>query len=270
MFNNAKGGSIKVGRSHMEYISFGKGDKTLIIIPGLGDSMKNVHGLSIPLSILNQKFADEFKVYIFSRKSICERGYSIEDMAKDQAVAMKKLGINRAYVIGISQGGMISQCLAAGYPKLVEKLVLVVTIYRQNEVVKSVIGRWRHQAKRGNFKSVAIDISEKSYKEQTLKKFRVLYPLLSISNVIVNKRKFIIQATACLNFTGEGVAENIKCPTLVVGGGQDTVVGKDAAYEILHAIPESSLHIYRQIKHGLYYEAKGFKDEVIHFLKKEI
>ncbi len=267
MFHNARGAKIKIGRSYMEYVTFGSGTKTLVIIPGLGDSIKNVHGLSIPLSIMNHKFAQEFKVYIFSRKNTCEKDYSIECMAKDQADAMNKLGIEKAYVIGISQGGMISQCLAAFYPNLVEKLVLVVTICKQNENTKSVIGRWRDQASRGDIKSVLIDISEKTYKEKTLKKMRGLYPALSLSNMFINKRKFVVQATACLKFDAEGIVEKIKCPTLIVGGGKDTVVGQDSAFEIAQRIPGSMLHIYKHIKHGLYYEAVGFRDEVIYFLK---
>ena len=51
-------------------------------------------------------------------------------MAKDQVEVMKKLGISKASIIGVSQGGMIAQCIAIDYPELLDKLVLAVTVSR--------------------------------------------------------------------------------------------------------------------------------------------
>ncbi len=48
-------------------------------------------------------------------------------MAADVAEAMVVLNITSAYVMGISQGGMIAQWLAVNFPEKVEKLVLAVT-----------------------------------------------------------------------------------------------------------------------------------------------
>ncbi len=36
----------------MDYISFGKGNKNLIIIPGLGDGLRTVKGMAIPLAFM--------------------------------------------------------------------------------------------------------------------------------------------------------------------------------------------------------------------------
>ena len=49
MFYNAKNNNIKIEQSDMDYISFGKGNKNLIIIPGLGDGLRTVKGMAIPL-----------------------------------------------------------------------------------------------------------------------------------------------------------------------------------------------------------------------------
>ena len=48
-------------------------------------------------------------------------------MADDQAAAMQILGIDKASVLGVSQGGMIAQYLAIDHPGMVEKLILAVT-----------------------------------------------------------------------------------------------------------------------------------------------
>ncbi|MGN0250788.1 MAG: alpha/beta fold hydrolase [Oliverpabstia sp.] len=70
-------------------------------------------------------YANDYKVFIFSRKNDLEEGYSTRDMARDQAEAMKMLGIKSANILGISQGGMIAQYLAIDYPDLVVLAVLV-------------------------------------------------------------------------------------------------------------------------------------------------
>ena len=45
MFYNAKNNNIKIGQSDIDYICFGKGNKNLIIIPGLGDGLRTVKGM---------------------------------------------------------------------------------------------------------------------------------------------------------------------------------------------------------------------------------
>ena len=55
MFNNAKNGVLQLDDTTSNYISFGKGKKNLLIIPGLGDGFKTVKGLAIPFSILYKK-----------------------------------------------------------------------------------------------------------------------------------------------------------------------------------------------------------------------
>ena len=53
MFYNAANGNIKIGNTDMDYISFGKGEKNLIMIPGLGDGLKTVKGRDF-----NKRIAD--------------------------------------------------------------------------------------------------------------------------------------------------------------------------------------------------------------------
>ena len=109
MFYNARNGSVFVGNSQMDYISFGKGNKNLIMLPGLGDGLSTVKGMAFVFSIMYRIYAKEFTVYVFSRKNHLQEGYSTREMAKDQAEAMAVLGISKADVFGISQGGMVAQ-----------------------------------------------------------------------------------------------------------------------------------------------------------------
>ena len=112
MFDHAKSSSVKIGNTEMNYISFGSGNKNLVMIPGLGDALKTVKGSAVVFATAYRKFAKDYKVYIFSRKNQIEEGYSTRDMARDEAEAMKMLGITKASVMGVSQGGMIAQYIA--------------------------------------------------------------------------------------------------------------------------------------------------------------
>lgn len=161
MFYNARNCNIKIGDTDMDYISFGNGNKSLVIIPGLGDALKTVKGSAVTFALMYKLFAKDYKVYVFSRKNKLKQDCSTRDMATDLADVMNQLNITKAFVLGVSQGGMIAQYLAIDYPELVEKLVLAVTLCQPNETSKSVISNWLLLAKEKDFKQIFIDTAEK-------------------------------------------------------------------------------------------------------------
>ena len=165
MLYHAKNGSIFVDGAYMDYISFGNGKENLVMLPGLGDGLSTVKGMAFPFAFMYRIYAKEYKVYVFSRKNCLPEGYTTRDMARDQARAMESLGISKASVLGISQGGMIAQYLAIDYPAMVEKLVLAVTLCRQNETIQKAVNGWIEFARQGNYKELVIDTAEKSYTE---------------------------------------------------------------------------------------------------------
>ena len=56
-------------------------------------------------------------------------------MAHDQARAMASLGLERAAIMGVSQGGMIAQYLAIDFPRLVDRLVIAFSAPKANACV---------------------------------------------------------------------------------------------------------------------------------------
>lgn len=69
MFYHAHNGSVRVGNSEMDYVSFGNGNKNLIMLPGLGDGLSTVKGMAFVFSMMYRIYANEFTVYVFSRKN---------------------------------------------------------------------------------------------------------------------------------------------------------------------------------------------------------
>ena len=163
MFYNAKNGKINIDNTTAYYISFGKGNKNLIIIPGLGDGLKLVKGLAIPFSIMYRIFCEDYRVYVFSRRNDLPRGFSTENMANDIIKHMDDLKIDSADIVGVSQGGMIAQYIAINAPEKVNKLVFAVTVPKSNEILDDSINTWITMAKKKDYKGIMMDTAERSY-----------------------------------------------------------------------------------------------------------
>ncbi len=270
MFYNARSRQVVLTSDTMNYIEFGRGKKSLVIFPGLGDGLSPVHGQiqAVVLALTYKLFANDFRVYIFSRKNHLNSDCTTRSMAREQAEAMKAIGISKAVVMGISQGGMIAQYLAIDYPDLVEKLVLVATLSKQNETVQKVVHKWIELAKNNNYKDLMIDTAEHSYTETYLKKNQFLYPLLGAVGKPKSFERFLLQANSCIHHDSYSELDKIVCPTLVIGGGCDKIVGVASSYELAEKIKNSKLFIYNAYGHAVYEEARDFNKRVFDFLTR--
>ena len=138
---------LKMDGKTMEYILFGNGKKTMVLLPGLGDGLKTVKGMALPFALLYGKLTKEYSVYSFSRVNELHEGYTTEMMADDLSEAMDLLSLSNADVIGVSMGGMIAEHLAIRHPDKVRKLVLCVTAVTSGELTKQRIGLWKQFAR---------------------------------------------------------------------------------------------------------------------------
>lgn len=268
MFYGAKNRSIKIENTEIDYIVFGNGIKPLIMIPGLGEGLKTVKGTAVPFAMMYRAVAKEYKVYCFSRRNILPQGFTTKDMAEDLYYCMQELGIEKAMVLGVSLGGMVVEHLAINHPEAVEKLILTVTIARQNDTVQQMISKWMDYAKEGKYKEIMIDTAENSYTEEYLKKSRWMYGLLGNVGKPKSFERFLIMAEAGRTHDVYEELEKISCPTLVLGGRQDKIVGSTASDELAARIPACELYVYENYGHGLYEEAKDFVARVLEFFGK--
>ena len=263
-----KNGCVMVGNAEMPYVSFGRGPKNLVVLPGLSDGLATVKGKAWILSSPYRKFFPDFTVYIFSRKDPMPDGYTIGDMANDQVLAMKSLGIAPACLLGVSQGGMIAQCIAADHPEMVTKLILAVTAPNANGVVKEAVSGWIEMARRGDHRALMVDTAEKMYSEGYLRKNRKLFPLIARFTRPASYDRFLKNACAILEFDSREDLAKISCPTLIIAGDDDHTVGNDAAFALNRDIVRSELHIYKGLGHGAFEEAKDFYDRILEFCNR--
>ena len=263
---NSSNGNIRTEDFEMSYVSFGSGDRAFVVLPGLGDGLVTVKGKAIVLSRPYKRFFERFTVYMFSRRKNLPTTYSIRQMAHDQARAMKEIGLEKASVMGVSEGGMIAQYLAIDHPDLVEKLVITVSACRVNKLIEECVNAWIGFAKQNDHKNLMIDTAERSYTEDRLKKLRKIYPFFASLGKPKSYVRFLTNAYAILGFDASEEISKISCPTLIIGGSEDKIVGVDASYEMKDRIKNSSLYVYQGLGHGLYEEASDFYDRVLEFL----
>lgn len=260
-----KNGCIKMDNTDMYYVAFGNGKKNLVVLPGLSDGLTTVKGKALLLAGSYKKFFKEFTVYMFSRKNQMPEGYTIEQMADDQVKVMKQLGITQASVLGVSQGGMIAQCMAIRHPEVMDKLILTVTSPWANETVSNAVSSWIEMVKKEDHVSLMVDTAEKMYSSKYLEKNRKFFPILARFTKPKSYDRFLKNAYAILNFDVRNELSKISCPTLILAGDDDNTIGNEAAYELKKGIQNSELFIYEGLGHGAFEEAKDFYERVYEF-----
>ena len=266
MFYNAKNGTLKLGNTTMDYIRFGSGERILVMLPGLGDGLRSVKGMALPMAWMYRAFAKDFTVYAFSRKNALPKGCTTREMARDQAEAMEQLGISKADIFGVSMGGMIAQHLAIDYPEKVNRLILTVTSSRPNPILTEAVGEWITLAAKGNHTAFMDSNVRKIYSDSYYRKNKWLVPIMGRVTKPKSYDRFFVQAEACLTHHAYESLHRIKVPTLVIGGEKDISLGGDASKEIAAEIPGAVLRMYGEWGHGLYEEAGDFNQVVLDFL----
>ncbi|MBR0416200.1 MAG: alpha/beta hydrolase [Firmicutes bacterium] len=263
-----KNGSVPIGDTEMYFAAFGRGKRKLVVLPGLSDGLATVKGKALVLSMPYMKYLKEFTVYMFSRKNSMPEGYSIRDMAEDQICAMKELGIDRACVLGVSQGGMIAQYMAIDHPEAVEKLILAVTAPNAGDTAKTTVKSWISMAEKGDHVALMVDTAEKMYSEKYLRKNRRYFPLIANFTKPSSYERFFRNAEAILKFDARSELGKINCPVLILAGSNDMTVGNDAKEELRMGIPGSELYVYEGLGHGAYEEGRDFYDRVFEFCSR--
>ena len=84
---SAVNGSLRLENGTMDYIRFGRGDRTLVMLPGVGDGLQTVHGMALPFAWMYRKLAPAFTVYMFSRRRKLPAHQSTREMAAELALS---------------------------------------------------------------------------------------------------------------------------------------------------------------------------------------
>ena len=265
MFYNLVEDKVNIGEMSLDYISFGKGNKNLIIIQGL--SVRDVKGTGVSIALMYKMFAKDYRVYMFDRRPVINSPITVWNIAEDIYKAMNELKIERADLFGVSQGGMISMAMALSYPQSINKMVLGVTASRPNETIRKVVGSWVKCAENKDYVTINRETFTLMYTDKYLKKYKILMPIIVKLIKPKDFKRFEMLASSILNFDCYDRLTEIKCPVLVLGGALDKITTGKASIEIAEKMG-CELFIYDEYGHAAYEEAKDYTNRVYDFLMK--
>ncbi len=263
MFFDVKEQKLDLQNIQVDYITFGKGKKNLIMIQGL--NTRGIKGAGLSLAFMYRIFTNDYKVYLFDRRSNVTEDITVRDMATDIAKAMDVLELTKADVFGVSQGGMIAQYLAIDRPDLVNKLVLAVTLSQKNNIVQKVVNNWILLTEQGKMKELVADMAVKMYSDEYVKRYKPFMQLLTMFQKPKDAGRFINLAKACLTCNTYNELGKIKCPAFVIGGQKDKVLTGEASEEMAQKL-NCDIYMYENLGHATYEEAKDFNQRVYNFL----
>lgn len=263
---------IKIENVHteefdMRYFRFGNGEKTFVILPGL--SIQSVMNSAEAVKKEYAVFEEEFTTYVFDRRENLPEVYTVRDMARDTAVAMKELKLNGVYLFGASQGGMMSQVIAAEYPELVKKVVLGSTASHIDGKNAKSLGGWIDLARAEDPVSLYLVFGESLYPKEVFEQYKEMLKTMGSTVSKEELQRFIILASGIKDFDVRDELKNIQCPVLVIGDETDKVVGADTSVEIAKILGENAeLYMYDGYGHAAYDMAPDYQKRIYEFFIK--
>lgn len=257
---------VRFDGGELEYFSFGSGERTFVILPGLGT--RSILFSRMMISAAYKRFCDDFTLYVFDRRRNLPPTYTVREMARDTAAAMRALGLRNADIFGASLGGMTAQFIAIDSPELVRSLVLGSTAPRVNKRLLEVSEKWSAAADSGDLAALTESFLKLLYCDATIEKYGDLLAHMNDGLTDEELRRFSVQARAISDFDAYSELDKIKCPTLVLGVEGDKVVTADASREIADKLG-CELYLYPDsYGHCVFDEAPDYKDRILNFLYK--
>lgn len=246
---------LACGRFEMDCAIFGKGDRKLVILPGM--SLHPVTSAAELVCGAFRCFTGDYTVYLFGRKHKFGPGYMVEDMADDTVTALDMLGIGQADFYGASQGGMMAMSIASRFPSRVRRLALASTAAHPSAESVATMNRWESLALSGDVVALNRDIVRCVYSPEFQQKYAAAFALLEKQGTEEEMRAFALSACATRAFDIGNKLEKISCPVFVAGVENDTVLGSDGVKEIAAQL-NATLKLYPGSGHACYDEDSSF------------
>ena len=260
--------TVKTDSFSMDYCRFGTGEKTMVILPGL--SVQSVLPMADAVAAAYGKFTDKYTVYLFDRRNDISAPYTVKDMARDTACAMKALGLKYVYLCGASQGGMMAQVIAVEYPELVKKLAVCSSSAHVKDEQYKVLEGWSDLARAGDREGLYLAFGKELYKSEVFEQYKAA--LIDAASTVTDEdlRRFVILSEGTEGFDISKELCRIQCPVLAIGDADDKVLDSDATMEIAEKLDEKSgfrLFMYNGFGHAAYDTAPDFTDRLYRFFE---
>lgn len=247
-------------------------------LEGNGSVVVFINGLTMDLngwSFQVQEFSKRHKVLRYDcrgqgKSDKPDMEYSQMMHAEDLKILMQKLDIQKAHLVGLSNGGMIAQHFALNFPEKVGALVLVDTSSYIDTLLDSIIRVWINAAQIGGSEfrydvSIPFIFSEDFIKKnkETLAQMKKISSEVNPANAIINLAK------GCLTHSTNERLSEIKVPTLIIVGEEDILIPMKYSKLLNEGIKGSRLAIIKGCGHAPPIEKpEEFNRIVLDFLSK--
>ena len=260
---------VEVNGFSMDYFRFGHGPKTLVILPGL--SVESVMKFAPSVANSYASLTEDFTIYVPDRRKELPATYSLHEMAHDTAAALQALGLDQVCLFGASQGGMIAMVVAIEHPELVVRLALGSTSACMDGEAEKVIENWISLAKQGNAEELYLAFGEAIYPSAVFEQARDLLVESAKAVTEADLVRFAILAETIEGFDVSDLLHRIECPVLVLGSGDDRVLGGEASEKIAEQLknsPDCELVMYEGYGHAAYDLAPDYRERLKTFFLK--
>jgi len=130
-----KAGHEQVNGINMYYEVYGEGEIPLVLIHGGGSTIQSTFGRFIPyLAKCGKVIAVELQAH--GRTSDRDQPESFAQDAKDVTTLLNQLKIAKANFLGFSNGGTTALHIAAHYPDVVNKIIVISANYQREGLIE--------------------------------------------------------------------------------------------------------------------------------------
>lgn len=244
----------------------------LLLISGLGGGSWSYYG-QVPF------FSSHYRTVTYDNRGAGRSGkplgpYTIQQMAEDALCLLDHLEIDKAFVLGLSMGGMIAQELALLAPKRVRGLFLGCTHCggpkrvppspQSLEILLNNTGLSQEEIIR---KNLPIFFSGRCLKEQP--QVVDAYIAAQLSAPEQPDYAFRAQLAAIASFDCSDRLRNIKVPVMIVAGEEDVLVPPENARLMAKRLPQAEVVLLPGVGHALHAECCDKINDLAHsFFKK--
>ncbi len=196
--------------------------------------------------------------------------YSQQIHAEDLYQLLRALDIDKAHLIGLSNGGMIAQHFALKYPEITDTLVLVDTCGFVGKLLELTVSSWIKATEAGGndlrYDVLLPQIFSESFisnNEELIKSMKEFSSEINTPEAVINLAK------ASMNHDLRSHISKIKSPTLIIAGQEDILIPPKYSRMLSEEIENSELVIIQDCAHVPPIEKpEEFNSIVLDFLNK--
>ncbi len=257
-------------------------------VHGEGEPLVLAHGYTASKEMWENQigpFSQTYRVVVYDVRGHGESeapaesdpGYGLDTFVDDQRALMEHLGIEQAYVGGLSMGGMIAMRFALKYPKMVRALVLCDTAAGSTGGADDARRRWMEE-NRETIESLVRSKGVSALMRDLYSRRAEATGITRPEDAPAGVRRHVerLQGMSADGFLGGGRAlrdqgsvldrlPEISAPTLILVGDQDFLLGPSR--QMKEKLPDARFVLIKGSGHGTcLWQPETFTSAVLDFL----